>query len=66
MKKWKLVRLAAMPAVAFAGVGSAFAAVPADVTTALETAGTDAVTIATAVLVAIIGIFAIKLLRRAL
>lgn len=45
---------------------SSFAAVPADVTTAISTAGTDAATIGAAVLVAIVGIFAFKLLKRAL
>lgn len=45
---------------------SAFAAVPADVTTALSSAGTDSVTVAGAVLVVIVGIFAIKLMRKAL
>lgn len=45
---------------------AAFAAVPADITTAISTAGTDSVTVAAAVLVVIVGIFAIKLLRKAL
>lgn len=42
------------------------AAVPEAVTTAITTAGTDSVTIATAVLVVIVGIYAFKLMRRAL
>jgi hypothetical protein len=45
---------------------SVMAAVPADVSTAIETAGTDATTVGGAVLVVIVGIFALKLLRRAL
>lgn len=45
---------------------SGFAAVPAEVTTALSSAGTDSVTVAGAVLVVIVGIFAIKLMRKAL
>ena len=47
-------------------MGSVFAAVPAAVTTAIETAGTDSVTVASAVLAVIVGIFAIKLMRRSL
>lgn len=43
----------------------AHAAVPADVTTAISTAGTDAATVGGAVLVVIIGIAAFKFLRRA-
>lgn len=46
--------------------GSAMAAVPADVTTALTTAGTDAATVGAAVLVVIVGIVAFKYLRKAL
>ena len=45
---------------------AAFAAVPADVTTAITDAGTDAATIGGAVLVVIVGIAAFKWLRRAL
>lgn len=48
------------------GLGlSAFAAVPAAVTTAIEGAGTDAVAVATAAFVAIIGLLAFKYMRRA-
>ena len=49
-----------------APVGVVFAAVPATVTDALDAAGTDSVTVAGAVLAVIVGIFAIKLMRRAL
>ena len=45
---------------------SAFAAIDASVTTALTSAGTDAATIGAAVLVIIVGIYAFKLLRKAL
>lgn len=45
---------------------AAFAEVPAGITTAISTAGTDSVVVAAAVLVVIVGIFAIKLLRKAL
>lgn len=44
----------------------AMADVPTEVTTELTSAGTDAKTIGAAVLVVIIGIFAFKMLRRAL
>jgi len=46
--------------------GSAMAAVPADVTTALESAKTDGVAVATAVLVAVVAIYAFKLMRKGL
>lgn len=49
-----------------AGIGSAMAEVPAAVTTAITGAGTDSVIVATAVLVVIVGIYAFKLLRKAL
>lgn len=44
----------------------ASAAVPATVTAALTDAGTDAAAVAIAVFVVIVGIFAVKLLRKAL
>ena len=46
--------------------GSAFAAVPTEVTTALTDAGADAAVIGGAVLVVIVGISAFKYMRRAL
>lgn len=49
-----------------ATTGSAFAAVPASVTSALGDAQTDGVTIATAVFVAVVAMFAFKLMRRGL
>lgn len=42
------------------------AAVPAGVTTAIETAGTDASTIGGAVLIVMVGIAAFKYMRRAM
>ncbi|WP_265919175.1 major capsid protein [Cupriavidus nantongensis] len=62
-KKQKLQALAALAGVA---AGNAMAAVPTEVTTALGDAKTDGVTVATAVLVAIVAIFAFKLMRRGL
>jgi len=46
--------------------GSAFAAVPADVTTAIGDMKADASTVAVVVLVAIIAVAAIKFIRRGL
>lgn len=46
--------------------GNALAAVPAGVTTAIEDAGTDGATVAAAVLVAVVAIYAFKLMRRGL
>jgi len=46
--------------------GSAFAAVPTEVTTAITAAGTDAAVIGGAVLVVIVGIAAFKYMRRAM
>ena len=47
-------------------VGSAHAAVPTNVSTAITDAGADAATVGGLVLVAVIGIYAIKFIRRAL
>lgn len=47
-------------------VGSAMAAVPAEVTTALTEAKADGITVAGAILVAIVAIYAFKLMRKAL
>lgn len=59
-------KTAAVLSVLIATTGSAFAAVPASVTTALADAQTDGVTIATAVFVAIVAMYAFKLMRRGL
>jgi len=48
------------------GAGSAMAAVPVSVTTAISDAGADAGVIGAAVLVVIVGIYAFKLMRKAL
>lgn len=66
MLKVTKIRLAALSAAAVAGVSAAVAAVPADVTTAITTAKTDSETMGAAILVVIVGIFALKLLRKAL
>lgn len=63
MTKQKLAVLAVPLTLA---AGNAMAAVPTEVTTALSDAKTDGVTVATAVLVAIVAIFAFKLMRRGL
>jgi len=60
MNKAKLAALALV-----SGVGSAFAAVPADITTAISTMKDDGVTVATAFVVAVIAVAAIKFLRSA-
>lgn len=49
-----------------ASISSAFAAVPAAVTTAMADMQTDAVTVAGVVLVAIIAVAAIKFIRKGL
>lgn len=49
-----------------ASTGSAFAAVPADVTTAISEMKTDGLVVAGAVLVAVIAIAAVKFLRKAM
>lgn len=58
-------RLALIPAVLAASAGSAMAAVPQEVTSAVDTMKADATTIAGAVLVAIIAVLAFKFLRKA-
>lgn len=58
--------LAALAALMTIAAGNAMAAVPTEVSTALGDAKTDGVTVATAVLVAIVAIFAFKLMRRGL
>jgi len=55
-----------VPASLLAVGSSAFAAVPAAVTTAVADIQTDAVAIATTVLIAIVAVFAIKFIRKGL
>lgn len=62
----KNLRKLGFGAVAFLASASAFAAVPVGVTTAIGDMSADAVTVATAVLVAIIAVVAIKFIRKGL
>jgi len=66
MSKKLVSRLAAVPAFVAATAGSAMAAVPADVTTAIADLKADGLTVAGTVLAAIIAIFAIKFIRKGL
>jgi len=59
-------RVVAIPAALIASATSAMAAVPADVTTALGDLKTDALAVATAVLLAIVAVYAFKFIRRGL
>ena len=59
-------RLSLSTAAVLASAGSAFAAVPAEVTTAISDMKADGLTVAGAVLVAIIAIAAVKFLRKAM
>lgn len=59
-------RFALVPAGLLAAIGSAQAAVPADVTTALADIGTDGATVATTILIAAVVVFAVKFLRKGL
>ena len=62
MNKFARVSLASLAAYG----GAAMAEVPADVTTAITAMKADGLTVATAVLVAIIAIAAVKFLRKAM
>lgn len=62
---FKIARFTLVPAGALLVMASANAAVPAAVTTAITEMATDGAVIAGAVLVALIGIIAIKFLRKA-
>ena len=53
-----------LPLLALAS-GGAFAAVPAEISTAVGAIGTDGSTIATAIVVAVFAVFAIKFLLKA-
>jgi len=57
-------RLALVPAAVLASAGSAFAAVPADVSTALTDMKADALTVAGLVIVALIAVMAFKFMRK--
>lgn len=58
-------RFASAVALGALSIGSAFAAVPGEVTTAIAGAGTDMAVVAGAVFVAIIGLLGFKLMRKA-
>ena len=64
-KMFRFVRIAS-PAALVAYGASAHAALPTDVTSALDGLKADGVSMATAVLLAIVAIFAIKFLRKGL
>jgi len=66
MKSHNYLKFVSGSALVVAGIGSASAAVDAAVTTAISGAGTDAASVGVAVLVVIVGIYAFKLLRKAL
>lgn len=66
MSKQTRARLALIPAALMASMGSAFAAVPADVTTELTTAKTDVMAVGALVFAIAIGIILFKWFRRAL
>lgn len=57
-------RLALVPAAVLASAGSAFAAVPAEVSTALTDMKADALTVAGLVIVALIAVMAFKFMRK--
>lgn len=59
-------RVGSGAALAVVSAGSAFAAVPTEVTTALSDMKADGLTVAGAILVALIAIAAIKYLRKAM
>lgn len=66
MSKALKTRLAAVPAFVLASVGTANAAIPAEVTTALDALSTDALTVAGIVLAAIVAVYAFKFIRKGL
>lgn len=66
MSKALKIRLAAVPAFVLASVGTAHAAIPAGVSTALEDLSTDALTVAGIVLAAIVAVYAFKFIRKGL
>jgi hypothetical protein len=59
-------KIAAAGSIVTLSIGSALAEVPAGVTTALSDAKSDGVLVATAVLVAVVAIYAFKLMRKGL
>lgn len=65
MSKSLKTRLSLIPAAMVAAGGNAIAAVPSEISDAIDTMQADATTIAGAVLVAIIAVLAFKFLRKA-
>lgn len=59
-------RIALLAPLSLAGMSAAHAEVPAAVTTAVAALGTDAMSIATTVLVAVVTVFALKFIRKGL
>ena len=59
-------RVLAVPAVVAATAGSAYAAVPANVQTALDDLSADALTVAGIVLAAVVAVYAFKFIRKGL
>lgn len=66
MKNSLKMRLAAIPAAVLALMGSAHAAVPVNVSTALTDLQADALTVAGIVLAAIVAVYAFKFIRKGL
>jgi hypothetical protein len=67
-KAFKMTRFHrfSVAAVASALAGSSMAAIPADVSTAIGAVQADAVAVAVVILVAIVGVYAIKFIRKGL
>ena len=66
MSKALKIRLAAVPAFVLSTVGAAHAAIPANVSTALDDLSTDALTVAGIVLAAVVAVYAFKFIRKGL
>lgn len=65
MTKFVKARLAAIPAVVLA-TGTAHAAIPTNVQTALDSLSADALTVAGIVLAAVVAVYAFKFIRKGL
>lgn len=66
MTKSVKARLALIPAFVAATAGSAHAAIPTEVQTALDNLSTDSLTVAGIVLAAIVAVYAFKFIRKGL
>lgn len=60
MNKVTALRLAGIPAAVLASMGSAHAALPTEVTTAITTAGADMVAAITAIIIAFVAFWGLK------